>query len=148
MKARESTRQHLGNLLGVKGWVWGGRYTWERYLYTLQRLSGLALLLYGLLHLAMNGFRLGGDPSWTGLMNLFHSPAFGVGEYLVIAGFVYHSFNGARLMLQELGFLLGRPKPPVYPYSDALRKKRGFVLFMGGLVVVLLIVALVLFVMG
>ena len=146
MKVRESTTQHLGNQLGIKGWVWGGRYTLERYLYTLQRLSGLALILYGLLHLAMNGFRLGGPASWSSLMNLFNLPAFGVGEYLVMAGFIYHSANGARLMLQELGFLLGRPKPPVYPYSDALRKKRSLVLAMGALVIVLFIAVLVRFV--
>lgn len=143
MKVRESTRQHLGNQLGIKGWVWGGRYTLERYLYTLQRLSGLALLLYGILHLAMNGFRLGGEASWTNLMSLFQStPGIGVGEWLVIAGFIYHAGNGARLALQEFGFLLGRPKPPVYPYSDALRKRRAVVLVMGALVIILLIVTL------
>lgn len=124
----------------------GGNYRLERYLYSLHRLSGLALLLYGILHLAMNGFRLGGPESWAKPMTLFHVVPFKVGEYLVIVAFAYHSFNGARLMLQQLGFLMGRPKPPVYPYADALRKKRPLVVAMGVLIVVLLIATLVRFV--
>ena len=80
------------------------------------------------------------------MMGTFHNPIVIAGEFLVLAGFIYHSINGARVMLQELGFLLGRPKPLVYPYSDSLRRKRPLVLGMGVLAIVLLIAVLVRFV--
>lgn len=143
MKIRASNKKHLESYLGIKSWVWGGRYSLERYLYTLQRISGLGLLLYLLLHLAINGFRLTGAESWTSFMEFFEMPAVKFGEYLVLAGFIFHAFNGARLLLQELGFTLGKPKPPIYPYVDSLRKKRPIVLGMEVLVIVLLVLALI-----
>lgn len=147
MKVSVRKRNTLENYLGIKGWVWAGWYRLERYLYILQRLSGLGLLLYFAMHLIVNGFRLGGESGWEGVMSLFRSPGFKAGEYLVVAAAVFHGLNGIRLILQEHGFLLGRPKPPVYPYRDSLRRRRPIVLAMGALVVVLLLVILIDFVM-
>ncbi|MBE0480214.1 MAG: hypothetical protein IBX68_04465 [Dehalococcoidia bacterium] len=115
----------LPNRLGIKGWVWAGRYKIERYLYALHRVTGLGLLAYITLHLAANGFRLGGEASWTSAMDFLSNPGFKVGEYLVFAAFIFHALNGGRLTLQHLGITLGKPKPPVYPYSDALRRRRS-----------------------
>ncbi len=140
MKAQSSERRYLENYLGIKGWVWGGRYRLERYLYTLHRISGLALLFYFLLHIAMNGFRLSSGESWTSLMDIFDTPIVKFGEYLVLAGFTFHALNGLRLILQELGYTLGRPKPPVYPYVDALERRRPIVFVMGGVIIILLVV--------
>lgn len=123
-KAASSQKTHFPNRLGVKGWVWAGRYTLERYLYTLHRLTGLALLLYIALHLVANGFRLGGEESWTDAMTFLGNPGFKVGEYLVMAAFAFHALNGGRLILQHLGYTLGKPKPPVYPYVDSMRRRR------------------------
>ena len=39
------------NRLGVKGWMYAGRYSFERYLYLGHRLSGLGLLAYMILHI-------------------------------------------------------------------------------------------------
>jgi len=41
-----------------------------------------------------------------------------------------------------LGFALGRPTPPIYPYKDALREKRPWTI---ALVAVIVILALVFF---
>lgn len=132
MKAR-----HRENYLGLWGWVWAGRYQVERYLYLLHRLTGLGLLLYGIIHLCvMTVFRMQGEDFYGAVMRLFENPAFKVGEYLVFAALIYHGLNGLRLILQELGFLLGKPKPPIYPYRDSLRRRRPLVLAMIGLVVV------------
>ena len=143
MKMRTSSRSHLKNVLGWKGWIYGGRYRLERYLYTLQRATGFGLVLYTLLHLAMNGFRLGGEGAWTNLMGTFHSPVIGGLEYLVIAAFIIHGLNGLRLIFQQLGFLMGRPEAPVYPFADALQKKRAVVLGTMGIIAVLLVITLV-----
>ncbi len=114
----------LPNRLGIKGWAWAGRYTIERYLYTLHRITGLGLLVYISIHLGLNGFRLGGEATWTNLMNFMGGGGFKFGEYLVVAAFAIHAINGGRLILQHLGFTLGKPKPPIYPYVDAMRRKR------------------------
>ncbi|MCK5654341.1 MAG: hypothetical protein KAH98_04320, partial [Dehalococcoidia bacterium] len=127
VKATGSQNRRLPNRLGIKGWIWGGNYALERYLYTLHRVTGLGLLLYIALHLAMNGFRLGGAESWSDLMSLFGMSGFKVGEYLVAAAFIFHALNGGRLMLQHLGYTLGKPKPPVYPYVDSMRRRRPIV---------------------
>jgi len=145
-KAAGSEKGHLPNRLGVKGWVWAGHYTIERYLYTLHRITGLGLLLYVTLHLVMNGFRLGGAESWTDLMELFGNPGFKVGEYLVMVAFIFHALNGGRLILQHLGYTLGSPKPPVYPYVDSMRRRRPIVWVMGVVIVGLALYVLVEFV--
>jgi len=94
------------------------------------------------MHFIVNGFRLGGEEWWTKIMESFSSPGFKVGEYLVLAAFIFHALNGARLIFQELGFLLGRPRPPVYPYTDALRRKRPLVMAMMALIGILVLVVL------
>lgn len=145
-KAAGSENRHLPNRLGIKSWVWGGNYTLERYLYTLHRVTGLGLLLYITLHLAMNGFRLGGVESWTDIMEILGMSGFKVGEYLVAAAFIIHALNGGRLILQHLGYTLGKPKPPVYPYVDSLRRRRPIVWAMLALIVALAVYVLIVFV--
>lgn len=139
---------HLSNRLGIRGWVWAGRYKIERYLYTLHRVTGFGLLLYITIHLALNGFRLGGITSWEGAMAFLANPGFKAGEYLVMAAFTFHALNGGRLILQHLGFTLGKPRPPVYPYVDALRRKRLLMWLVLAAVVAVAIYILVYFVIG
>ena len=62
--------------------------------------------------------------------------------------FVIHALNGLRLILMELGFLLGKPKRPVFPYQDALRRKRAYTVIVIAVIVTLLIVFLLNRVMG
>ena len=137
-------RQAKENYLGWRGWVWAGRYKLERYLYLLHRITGLGLVLYFMLHLCvMTIFRIQGQDIYEALMRLFANPVFKTGEYLVFAAFILHGLNGIRLILQELGFMLGKPKPPVYPYKDSLRRKRPITIAM--IFLVLIFAAVVLF---
>ncbi len=113
------------NYLGVGGWVWAGRYGLERYLYLLHRVTGLGIILFGILHLVETTiFRVQGQDTWEATMALLSKPWFEVGLYLVAVAFIFHALNGLRLILQGLGLALGRPVRPIYPYKDALRKKR------------------------
>jgi len=145
-KAAGSENRHLPNRLGIKSWIWGGNYTLERYLYTLHRVTGLGLLLYITIHLVANGFRLGGVESWTDIMNIFANPGFKAGEYFVATAFVIHALNGGRLILQHLGYTLGKPKTPVYPYVDSLRRRRPIVWVMLAAIVAMAIYFLIVFV--
>jgi succinate dehydrogenase / fumarate reductase cytochrome b subunit len=112
------------NDLGVVGWGWAGRYGLERYLYVLHRITGLGILLYLTLHILATSVRIFGETTWKTTMETLHHPIFRFGEYLVFAGFVFHALNGIRLIFQELGYGLGKPTPPVFPYSYGLKDFR------------------------
>ncbi|HLA86723.1 MAG TPA: succinate dehydrogenase, cytochrome b556 subunit [Anaerolineales bacterium] len=128
------------NRLGLKGWVYAGRYTFERYLYLGHRLSGMGLIAYMVLHIIETANRMRGVEAWQGLMALFASPPFKVVEYLLFAAAVFHAMNGVRLLLTELGFFLGKPKEPVYPYSSSVMRHRPLtyvIMALAGLIIIL-----------
>ena len=141
--------RHRQNYLGAGGWVWAGSYKLERYLYLLHRVTGLGMLLFGIFHLIETTFfRIQGQDVWEATVALLRNPWFEVGLYLVAVAFVYHALNGLRLILQEFGFALGRPTPPIYPYKDALRKKRPWTIAMLAVIVILALVLLFEFAVG
>ncbi|MBN1336561.1 MAG: succinate dehydrogenase [Deltaproteobacteria bacterium] len=136
-------RKRYDNRLGFWGWLGGGRWGFERYVYTLHRVTGLGLLGYFLLHILLTTSRAFGEPAWTAWMDRVSGPVFRyVFEPLVFAAFVIHGMNGIRLILVELGFAVGKPEDPVYPYRTSLNKQRpllvavmiaaGVVLAIGG----------------
>ena len=128
------------NRLGLKGWAYAGRYSFERYLYLGHRLSGLGLLAYMVLHIVETANRMRGEQAWAELMALFASPPFKVIEYLLFAAAVFHAMNGVRLLLTELGFFLGKPKEPIYPYSTSVMRHRPLtyvIMMLAGLIILL-----------
>lgn len=132
------TPRRPANALGVWGWLGGGRWGIERYAYILHRLSGLAILLYLLMHVFVTALRVRGVYLWEE-GHLFDNPAFKVGEFLVFAAFAYHAFNGVRLVLIELGIAVGRPCEPVYPYKTSLNVQRPLLVVMMVLAAITLI---------
>jgi succinate dehydrogenase / fumarate reductase cytochrome b subunit len=112
------------NRLGLWGWLGGGCWGFERYLYSLHRLTGLALLAYFLLHVLVTSSRALGEASWTRAMATVSAPVFVAGEFLLFAAFAFHAVNGLRLVLVELGIGVGRPIEPVYPYRTSLDRQR------------------------
>jgi succinate dehydrogenase / fumarate reductase cytochrome b subunit len=137
------------NYLGVGGWVWAGNYKLERYLYILHRVTGLGILLFLLVHLIVTTFfRIQGQEVWEKAMTVLNNPLFKTGEFLVVVAFVYHALNGLRLILQELGFMMAKPIPPIYPYSDSLRKKRRWTMAIIGIIIILCLVFFYDFIVG
>jgi succinate dehydrogenase / fumarate reductase cytochrome b subunit len=118
----------LPNRLGVKGWLGGGRWGLERYLYTLHRVTGLGLLLYFVMHIFVTSSRAFGAQAWADAMGAVSGPLFRLGEYLVFAAFCFHAVNGIRLAMVELGFGIGRPIEPVYPYRTSVNVQRPLAL--------------------
>jgi len=137
------------NYLGIGGWVWAGNYKLERYLYILHRVTGLGILLFLLVHLIVTTFfRIQGQEVWEKAMTVLNNPLFKTGEFLVAVAFVYHALNGFRLILQELGLLMAKPIPPIYPYSDSLRKKRPWTMAIIGIIIILCLVFFYDFIVG
>src|SRR3990172_261977 len=137
MNSNKSTAYN--NRLGVKGWVYAGRYTFERYLYLGHRLSGMGLIAYMVLHIIETANRMPGVEAWEGLMGLFASWPFKIIEYLLFAAAVFHAMNGVRLLMTELGFFLGKPKEPVYPYSSSVMRHRPLTYVIMALAVLIII---------
>jgi len=108
--------------------VYAGRYSFERYLYVLHRLTGLGLIFYLLLHIFETGQRMQGEETWSAWMALFATPLFKMLEYLLFVAFVFHALNGVRLLVTELGFFMGRPAHPVYPYTTSVKRHRPLTL--------------------
>ena len=126
------------NRLGLWGWLGGGRWGLERYAYILHRLTGLGLLAYFMIHIIVTSLRAWGIYLWVE-GGLFDRPVFKFGEFLVFAAFAYHALNGLRLVLVELGFAVGRPIEPVYPYKTSLSVQRP--LLVGAMLLAALLVA-------
>lgn len=128
------------NRLGILGWLGKGKWGLERYLYILHRLTGLAILFYFMMHIFVTSLRAYGIYLWTE-GNFFHQPIFRIGEFLVFAAFAFHAFNGLRLVFVELGFAVGKPIEPIFPYETCISKQRP-------LLVVMMLLSAVLFAMG
>jgi succinate dehydrogenase / fumarate reductase cytochrome b subunit len=111
------------NRLGVWGWLGGGRWGVERYAYILHRLTGLAILLYLLMHTLVTTLRVQGVYLWAE-GGFLHQPIFRLGEFCVVAAFAFHACNGIRLVLVELGFAVGKPIEPIYPYKTSVGVQR------------------------
>jgi succinate dehydrogenase / fumarate reductase cytochrome b subunit len=116
------------NRLGIWGWLGGGRWGAERYLYTLHRLTGLGLLAYFLLHIVVTSSRAFSAAAWNRAMSQVSGPFFKFGEYLVFLAFCFHAINGIRLGLVELGIAVGKPIEPVYPYRTSVDVQRPLAL--------------------
>ena len=135
-------QNRIKNNLGFWGWVGGGRYGLDRYAYTLHRLTGLGILAYFLMHIFVTGARLGGPEQWEHRMQFFANPLFKLGEFLVFLAFAFHAINGIRLIVVELGYMLGKPGLPAYPYSYSTLRQKPF------LVIAMLVAAILMAVGG
>ena len=110
----------------LKTWLIPSRYSIERWSYTLQRLSGVVVTLYFILHIVETGNVIGGPGVWTirpdayeyasrvwrETIEFLSNPLFDAG--LAVIGFMvaFHTINGIRLFLAHFGYSLGKPSRP------------------------------------
>lgn len=134
-------KRHRDNYLGLRGWVSAGRYGPERRLYILHRITGIGLVLYLLMHVYVTASRINGAKAWAASMAVVSGPAFKVGEYLVMAAFVFHALNGVRLLLIRLGIGIGKPERQEYPYVSSVMKQRPLMWVLMAMVAILLVVS-------
>lgn len=112
------------NRLGVKGWF-GGRLGPEKWAYFFQRITGILIFLYLLLHILVTSTRAIGADTWERTMGAVSGPIFRFLEYLLIVLITFHAFNGIRLIATELfGLAMGKPRRPVYPYTTSVMRQR------------------------
>ncbi len=124
---------------GTLGWLRGGKRGMEAYLYVLHRVTGLVLLAFLSLHILVTSSRLFGEQAWEWAMGIAQSPLIKLAEYAVFAAFVFHAINGLRLITIELGFVIGRPEQPVFPYKGSISRQRPLTIAMMVLAGVLIV---------
>ena len=57
----------------------------------------------------------------------------------MFSAFAFHAVNGIRLVLVELGWAIGKPIEPIYPYRTSVHEQRPLaigVMIVAGLLVV------------
>ncbi len=73
--------------------------------YALNRITGIGLVVYLYLHLAVLSLLAGGPGSWDAFVSLARAPFFLTLDVILLAGILLHGLNGLRVAL--LGFDVG-----------------------------------------
>jgi len=131
----------LKNKKGILGWIYLKGSNFERYLYTLHRITGFILVIYITFHIILMGQRAFGEENWIKTLRFlgitFENGKYIVNpfvhflEYLLVIAILFHAFNGMRLIFIEIGFLLPKPERPVYPYiPKSIVSSRPFLIFL------------------
>lgn len=71
--------------------------------FILNRITGLGLSLYLVLHLIMLSQLTQGQQAYDGFISMMKNPVFIIGELLVIAAGFLHGINGLRIGLTSFG---------------------------------------------
>jgi succinate dehydrogenase / fumarate reductase cytochrome b subunit len=114
-------------------WHFSGMVAW-----TLQRVTGLLLLLYLFLHVHTIGKLSQGPAAFDDAIATFRSPFFKCLEIALLGVVVLHAFNGIRITLVDLGIGVGRQRQLFWTVTVGL----GLVVFLAGAIPILLFAVL------
>lgn len=74
--------------------------TWA---FALNRLTGIGLSLYLIIHLVVLSLLLQGEQGWNNFIALAKSPLFLALDVILLFGFLFHGLNGIRVGLVGMG---------------------------------------------
>lgn len=87
----------------------GGRKT-GTWAFALNRLTGLGLMLYLMLHLGVLSLLLLGEEQWDEFIELASHPLILALDVVLIFGILFHGLNGIRVALVGMGIAVRRQK--------------------------------------
>ena len=93
---------------GPMAWVVVRRGAVGHWAFSLTRVTGLGLVFYLYLHLAVLSTLLLGEDAWGGFLELATTPLFLGLDVLLIFGLLFHGLNGLRVALVGTGFAADR----------------------------------------
>jgi succinate dehydrogenase / fumarate reductase cytochrome b subunit len=96
--------------LGPTAWFDVRRRGSGHFAFSLNRLTGLGLLFYLYLHLAVLSTLLRGESAWAGFLRLATKPLFLGLDVLLVFGLLAHGLNGLRVALIGTGVAPDRQK--------------------------------------
>ena len=76
----------------------GSEGQWAFYLH---RISGIGILVFLVLHVLKIDSAMWGPEVSNAFMKFYHQPVFQLGLLVLIAGVLYHGFNGLRIILMD-----------------------------------------------
>jgi succinate dehydrogenase / fumarate reductase cytochrome b subunit len=76
----------------------------------MNRITGLGLVFYLYLHLAVLSMLLGGEDAWNSFLEIATTPLFLGLDVLLVFGLLVHGLNGTRLSLVGSGFVPNHQK--------------------------------------
>jgi succinate dehydrogenase / fumarate reductase cytochrome b subunit len=81
------------------------KYAWHSgtIAWLLHRITGATLIFYLTIHVWVTHHLGKGPEEFDQMMKLLMHPAFRIGEIALLAAIVYHSLNGLRVLLVDLG---------------------------------------------
>jgi succinate dehydrogenase / fumarate reductase cytochrome b subunit len=86
----------------IKHYIWHtGTWAW-----VLNRLSGLGLVFYLVLHIVVIHFVRQGPASFDALMDFLSTPLWRFLEWGLFGIILYHSLNGIRIVMIDLGWIV------------------------------------------
>ena len=107
-------RRRPGPLLrkapGPTAWLDVRRGAVGHWAFSLNRVTGLGLVFYLYLHLAVLSMLLRGEDAWQGFLRLATTPAFLGLDVLLIFGLLFHGLNGLRVALVGTGLVPNRQR--------------------------------------
>jgi succinate dehydrogenase / fumarate reductase, cytochrome b subunit len=95
---------------GVAGWFDPRGRRLGGWAFALNRLTGLALVLYLYLHLVILSLLAAGPGSWDAFVDIALSPPVLALDVVLIFGMLFHGLNGIRVALVGFGFILDRQR--------------------------------------
>lgn len=110
MSGHAETGRAASHRRGVAGWFdprhrrLGGRA------FALNRLSGLGILLYLYLHLAILSQLARGPEAWDAFVALASHPVVLAFDVVLLVGLLLHGLNGVRITLVGFGLVVSRQK--------------------------------------
>jgi succinate dehydrogenase / fumarate reductase cytochrome b subunit len=114
-------------------WQFSGMVAW-----TLQRVTGILLLLYLFLHVHTIGKLSQGPAAFDEAIATFSSPFFKCLEIALLGVVVLHAFNGIRITLVDLGIGVGRQRQLFWTVTVGM----GLVVFLAGAIPIFLFAVL------
>ena len=113
---------------GLKGWLNPGKigkFGIERLAWLLMRLTGLGLLAYFIGHIYETSHILDGKEVWDKSLEMTQTTEGHLFLALVIGMCVFHTGNGIRLMIAQMGYGIGKTERPDYPYKPQSINMKG-----------------------
>ena len=95
---------------GPTAWVDVRRAAVGHWAFSLNRVTGLGLVFYLYLHLAVLSMLLRGEGAWNGFLELATTPLFLGLDVLLIVGLLFHGLNGLRVALVGTGLVPNRQR--------------------------------------
>jgi succinate dehydrogenase cytochrome b subunit len=110
ISAREKPGPVQRKGLGPVAWFDIRKHGLGHFAFSLNRVTGLGLVFYLYLHLAVLSLLLGGPDSWDSFLKTATTPVFLGLDVLLIFGLLAHGLNGLRVALIGSGFITDHQK--------------------------------------